>query len=499
MANLLHTVRATDRRVGWACLPPPPRRTFAGRSFVLVSVLAAISFSGMVGCSGPPSSEPERPGRGLALEGTADGLNLLLITIDTLRADRLGSFGHPSAEQSPAIDELAGAGVRFLNANAPRSLTWPSLASVLTGQYPSGHGLTQNGYRFADDQETLPRLLQEDGYRTAAILSNMCDANHLGWDRVECAGGVDQRVNRKALAWLDESDSEEPFFLWVHYFGAHGPYYNGGDRAARRFPDYTGPVQGKKHALNRIMTEGIELEDRDVEYLDALYDAAVQGTDALVGEFVSEVFARVDRSKTVIVLLADHGEDLYDHHGYLYHACSPYESSLHVPLLMALPDGANAGTAVSQPVELIDVLPTLAELFGLEPTACIDGASLVPYLERPERTGDGKAALSEYGLEKIATVRHGRWKLIVNPDEHRPICLPGAPSDLYPIARRELYDLSVDPGEQNEVAASNEQVVEQLMARLNRRQEQRCGGGDAIQTLPPEVIQELEAMGYVAR
>ncbi|REJ79936.1 MAG: hypothetical protein DWQ30_14295 [Acidobacteria bacterium] len=494
--------------------PPTPTRTAAPRRrsarcrlarplCALIPVLLILPSVVLVtACDGATSEQEPRAGESVDLAGSLAGYNLLLITIDTLRADRLGSFGHPDPGQSPRIDALAASGTRFLEASAPRGLTWPSLATVLTGQYPSSHGLIQNGYSFADDQRTLPHRLQDAGYQTAAVLSNMCQANHRGWDLLECAGGVDARVERKALAWIDQLDPQRPFFLWAHYFGAHGPYYNGGDRAARIDPGYEGVVEAKKHVLNRIMTDQIPLDAADQRHLDALYDAAVQGTDELVGRLLDGLASRGGLERTAIVLLADHGEDLYDHHGYIYHACSPYQSGLHVPLLFVLPPAlglaAPTGGAVAQPVELTDVLPTLASLFALPLEGeCIDGTSLVPYLERPERGGEGKAALSEYGSERIATVRQGRWKLIVNPDEHRPICLPGAPEDLYPIAATELYDLVEDPAELNDLSGEQPSQVRRLTRLLAEREAAKCGGDGGVQELPEELRRELEALGYV--
>ena len=122
-----------------------------------------------------------------------------------------------------------------------------------TGQFPSHHGLIQNGYELRPDQATLSKLLQEAGYETAAFLSNMCQANHQGWDTFSCAGGSDEKINRESVAWAESRDRDRPFFLWTHFFGPHGPYYNGGDLAQRLDPGYEGPVAPKKGVLNRIM------------------------------------------------------------------------------------------------------------------------------------------------------------------------------------------------------------------------------------------------------
>ena len=224
------------------------------------------------------------------------------------------------------------AGVQFANAIAPRAITWPSLASVLTGLYPSGHGVFENGYELHEGIPTLATLLSEHGYQTGRFMSNMCRANHLGWDHAFCSRGVDSKINGEALGWLDQVDPTQPVFLWAHYFGAHSPYYNGGDRAAKRLdPGYEGPVAPKKGWLNRIMTDEIPLDDADLQHLDALYDAAVMGSDRFAGELLDGLAARGLMDSSVIVFLADHGEDLYDHNQYIYHACSVYQSGYTYP------------------------------------------------------------------------------------------------------------------------------------------------------------------------
>ena len=443
-------------------------------------------------------SDGDRSAASPSLAGRAAGFNVVLISVDTLRADYLGSYGYSRFETSPEIDALLSRGVRFAEAQAPRSITWPSLASTLTGLYPSGHGLIYNGFAFQDDQSTLPTLLQEQGYETAAFLSNMCKANHRGWDSFFCAGGVDQRVNRQAASWLESRDASRPFLLWAHYFGPHPPYYNGGERARELDPGYAGELAPKKGVLDRLVRERTPLDDADLGHLEAIYAAAVMGSDRYVGDLLATLEASGQMQRTVVVFLADHGEDLYQHNGYLYHACSVYQTSLHVPLGFIAPGLLTAGT-VAQPVELVDVLPTLLELLGLESPACMDGASLLPYLEQPERGGPGKPAFSEYGDTRIRTVLHDGWKLVSNPDALTPECMPGAPPDLYPIGELELYDLRSDPLEQTDVASDHPDRVRRLSRLLEARSTQLCGGGQGDQEIPEDLRKELESLGYVAR
>jgi arylsulfatase A-like enzyme len=448
----------------------------------------------LAACGPEPQAQAERR----RLGGRAKGWNVVLLTVDTLRADRLGAYGYKARGNSPRIDAQLASGVQFEQAMAQRASTWPSLASLLAGLYPSGHGVVENGYGFPDDLPTLPKLLQAAGYRTGAFLSNMCQANHQGWDAFACSGGQDGKSVRRALEWLQGAESSRPFFLWVHLFGAHPPYYNGGDLASRLDPGYTGPLGPKKRLLDPVMTGSMRLDARDVRHLDALYDAAVQGSDRLSGSLLDGLREAGRLERTVFVFAADHGEELYQHNGYLYHSCSVYQTTLHVPLGFAAPGLLPAGARVPQTVELIDVLPTLLELLGLPAPTEQHGRSLVPYLERPGEGGAGKPAFSEYGSTAIRTVIQGNWKLIHNPDGLSPVCIPDAPPDHYPIGRAELYDLSRDPGETANLAADEPGRVAEL-AQLLRERFAGLRNRARPQEMSDELKKKLNELGYVAR
>ena len=446
--------------------------------------------------TGACSRPQDRPA---SLAGGAEGWNVLLVSVDTVRADRLGAYGyeHPVRPNSPNIDEMMGRGVRFARATAPRAATWPSLGSVLTGLYPTGHGLILNGYSFGDDVETLPRILRAAGYQTGAFLSNMCEANHLGWDRLYCSDGIDGRVNRQAFRWMKEVDDSRPFLLWAHYFGAHPHYYNGGDGARELDPGYTGPVRADREALDRLVRDGIVPTEADRRHLDALYDAAIHGTDSYVSRLLEWLWKRQKLDRTIIVFLSDHGEELWQHHNYIFHVCSVYESTLHVPLAFVATGLIPEGGVVEQTVELSDVLPTLLELLGIEPPADLHGSSLVPYLARPGAGGAGKPSYSQYGDTLIHTVIQGDWKLIDNPDEHQPYCLEGAGPGHYPIERAELYNLTQDPSEQRNLASDHPERVAELQ-RLIERRFAGLSSRAREQELSPELIERLRALGYVA-
>lgn len=486
-------------------LPPSPLHARSGRPARLlatISVLVSFCLLSQIGCS-PSKGDRQRESATQRtredLRGAAAGWNVVLISIDTLRADRLNAYGYTTRTTSPAMDTLIGRGLRFDQASAPRAETWPSLATALTGLLPSGHGLVYNGDRFPEGLPTLPLLLDEQGYQTGAFFSNMCDANHLGWDTKSCTSKGDQSLLVEAGEWLGQVASDEPVLLWTHFFGAHGPYYNGGDLAKQWDPDYDGIVAPKKGVLNRIQTDGIALDERDIRHLDAVYDAAVFGTDLRIGRLLELLAQHLDMERTVVVLIADHGEDLYRHHGYLYHSCSVYESSLRVPFALVAPGLIDPGGVAEQPVELADLLPTLLDLLGLQTPTCQHGQSLLPYLIRPDRDGVGKPAVTEYGLAPIGTVREGDWKLITNPTDHRQVCLPGTDANFYPIGNAELYDLATDPEEQTNLASSQPERVEQLSAVRRERVGRLCRPDVDLEQLDlsPERIKALEDMGYV--
>ena len=322
-------------------------------------------------------------------------------------------------------------------------------------------------------------------------------ANHQGWDDFSCSGGQDGKDVRRALEWAGKVDASRPFFLWVHLFGAHPPYYNGGDLAEKMDPGYQGTLGPRKRLLDPVMTTPIPLTPRDVQHLDALYDGAVQGSDRLSGALLEGLRAAGRLERTIVIFSADHGEELYQHNGYLYHSCSVYQTTLHVPLGFSAPGLIPAGARVPQVVELIDVLPTLLDLVGVAKPAEQHGKSLVPYLERPGEGGRGRPAFSEYGSSTIHTVLQDNWKLVHNPKGFNPVCIPDAPPNHYPIGNEELYDLSRDPGERVNLAAREPAKVAEL-ARLLERRFTGLRNRVRDQKVPEELKKELNALGYVA-
>ncbi len=376
--------------------------------------------------------------------------SIVLISIDTLRSDRLPAYGHDAVE-TPAIDALRRDAILFERAYAPAPLTMPSHASILTGLLPAEHGVRDNiGYRFdAGSVAYLPRLLREHGFATGAAVSAYVLRGEGGFDegfdvyqdsierRPRAGAGGLQRPGaetlRAILPWLRQRD-EKPFFLFFHLFEPHTPYE----------PDYAADVA----AADRV-------------------------AGALLGELRRLDF--YDRS--AVVLLSDHGEGLGDH-GEEEHGVLLYRESLQVPLLLKLPGAQHAGRSVATPAALVDVFPTLLGLAGLAVPEGLPGTSL---LDLPEPDPPARSIYAEtffprlhFGWSELASLVDGRFHYIEGPDP-------------------ELYDLAADPGETQNLIREQRSVATRLrqeLAAYDRRLVAPAAAGG-------EEREALAALGYV--
>lgn len=435
-----------------------PARVPTGPSRALI---AAIAVAALVGAGvlwlRRPAPAPIAP---------AARSNVLLITLDTTRADHIGSYGYAAAA-TPNLDRLAAAGVRFEQALASAPLTLPSHASLMTGRQPYTHGVRNNGYfTLADDIPTIAASFAAVGYDTAAFVSSFVLDTQFGLARgfahydasldappadVPFSLESERRGDRTVAAatgWLRARPAGKPFFLWVHLYDPHDPY--------------SPPSPFRERFAARP------------------YDGEIAFVDMLIGTLLQET--GYPGSPTLVVTAGDHGESLGEH-GESTHGLFVYESALRVPLVIA---GAGIAPAVVKaPVRLIDLAPTLADLAALPAIAGVEGRSLRPLMsgraegdEPPDVYAETYFPQFFMGWAPLRSLRAGRWKYIDAPEP-------------------ELYDLSTDAAERTNVIASKPAAAMSL-ARVLRSTAAAGAGRMAPTPLTDEARERLASLGYVS-
>lgn len=474
--------------------------------------------------------------RTIAAEATRP--NILLISIDTLRADRLGTYGGRTG-LTPQLDRFAAESALLEDAVSPIALTGPSHTSMLTGLYPVHHGATLNGLHPRPGVETIAEALARAGYRTAAFVG--------GWPLTDLSSGLarhfdhyDENLGRpdwfpralqrvpllwlvdravmflryaggnadssgifqgelferpgeltasRALRWI-ESGRERPFFAFVHFYEPHGPYAPPQEFRRQVDPDYDGSLDAFDRRIGRRRVAELFADPRAVRRIAALYDGEVAHVDAVVGELLDGL-ARLGRAAdTLVVVTADHGESLTEHGEYFGHDDLSYEETLHVPLLIRLPDRRFSGRRYGQQVRLIDLAPTLLELARLRAPAGLDGASLVPLLEdreAAERIAFGSHETGGPGRRSRHYVRARGHKLIWTLDT-RADPLDGPPQE-------ELYDLRSDPGELRDLLRATPPAIGAELRALLAEWVAARGGARTV--ADPEVARHLRSLGYL--
>jgi arylsulfatase A-like enzyme len=433
----------------------------------------------------------------VALAGSAAGdrprPNVVLVVVDTLRADHLGAYGY-DRPTSPAIDaRLAARGTLFEEAYAQAPWTLPSMLSVLTGRSPGELARPEEGpFAVPETAPTLAERLRAAGYRTGAFVANPTLAAEAGFDRgfetwwtppaepASLSLGA-EAVNRRALPWLD-AHAAAPFFLYLHYLDPHDPYAppDSGAVESPFLPDYAGDVDGTM--VHGLYLGEVELADPEADrrQLAALYDAEIAYVDARIGELL-DAFPEPLARETLFVFTSDHGEELGDHGGWK-HGHTLYNEQIRVPLVFRWDGRVRDGNRVSGSVRLLDVVPTVLSAAGLDLPPELDGADLMPVLAGMA-TLPRRVAMAEhlsFGPLRAAAVLD-QWKLILFNREE-----PFEPADAleeatWPVDRErleriELYDLVADPGETVDLSAEAPDRVEQLAPALHSQLDRELGG-----------------------
>lgn len=443
-------------------------------------------------------------------------LNVLLITLDTTRADHLGCYGYARA-RTRHLDELAREGVRFDRAYSPAPITLPAHASILTGLYPFAHGVRNNGNFYLGDRfDTLATILRARGYRTAAFISSFILDRRYGLargfevydDRQEGAEPqvisfeAERRGDRTALAlsrWLEQyaaGNLPPPAALRPADAGqnpearSQNPEGLASHETARRPTQQIAPrSDGARRAPFFVW---LHLYDPHEPYhapppfgpafADSPYDGEIAFDDAVVASIMDKLGALGLRDGTLVVIVGDHGESLGDH-GEETHTMFVYEAAIRVPFIVWKPGLVPSGRVVDDIVQLTDVTPTVLELAGSPPLKTADGLSLVPLLDgRPGTAAPlayAETLLPELYMNwaPLRAVRDDRWKFIDAP-------------------KPELYDLASDPGEQQNRYEERPQTARSLRDQLMRL----TGGAPGEMSfgrMDRETIEKLAALGYV--
>ncbi len=403
----------------------------------------------------------------------ADPPSVILITLDTVRADRMGFLGSKLG-LTPQLDSLASESVVFPHAYSQAPLTPVSHATILTGTYPHFHGVRDFGSRLPDSVPYLPSLFRAQGYRTAAFVSSIIldpqngiasgfergfDVFDAGFHRVRHGERRNPTMQRRgeitvqrALDWL-EKNHDKPVFLWIHIWDAHDPY------------DPPEPFKTR--------------------YAKTPYNGCVAYVDSAVGKLLAGLKNSGIYRGAVVAVMSDHGESLGEH-GENTHGVFLYDSTIRVPLLIKLPEGKFAGENVSQRASLVDVAPTLLAAAMAPQADAMQGQSLLSLISKKDAGNRPSFSEAEYGQRAFG------WS---------PIEALRSGNSLYVKAPQpELYNDSLDPGQRNNVIERNKLTAVRLASELDRISKQaRANASKAAQTsLDPQSVEKLRAMGYMA-
>jgi choline-sulfatase len=452
--------------------PHGPQRTRRPPLSILAIAATAVAVAVILAMVLRPHTRTDLPAK--LAPGAASGYNVLLITLDTTRADHLGCYGYDAVE-TPALDGLARDGILFADAVCTTPITLPSHATMLTGLDPPNHGVRLNGqYMLSPEHETLAEVVRAAGYETAAFISAFVLESRFGLDQgfdhyddnigiaqSSAAGEVlNQRpagdVTRAATTWLKQRKPGRPFFAWVHYYDPPCPYSPPPAFAMR--------------------------------YRERPYDGEIAYMDSEIARLLAALSARGYRDRTLVIAVGDHGEGLGEH-GESTHERLIYESVMRIPLILACPGLFRGPVRVTDAVvSTTDLFPTLITLLGVKATRPSDGVSLLACREQAGRM---------VYLESLAPYLEDGWAPLFGLRGH---------VDKYILApKAEYYDLTQDPRELNNLyagasgsaRAARDALVTELSARLARWPSIE-GVQASAQEVDPETRHSLESLGYIS-
>ena len=400
--------------------------------------------------------------------------NVVLLTVDSLRADRLGCYGYPR-ETSPHVDALAEEGVLCERMFCSVLPTQPSYTTLHTGQHPIHHGIVGHGgeAELKASSPYLPEVFLQAGYSTCAVDSLWGEKGWFGRGyeyyidpgirhhlnlSVTC-----EELNSRAIPWIREH-AAEPFFLFMHYWDPHTPYTP--PKAYQKLFYQGDPSDPNNHSLDNAWAHPISALVRDVwlrlptgpvtdaEYVKALYDQEVRHMDDGIGEMLAALDDLGLTEDTLVIFVADHGESL-DEHGIYFEHHGLYDSTLHVPFLVRWPGRVAEGRRLPQMFQTHDIAPTILEACGLAAPPAMDGRSFWKDLTGEQEGGRDKIFSLECTLQAKWSLRTSDYKFILAREP-----------DFYGTPMRELYDLKADPGENHNRVDELPEVAARMEAEL---------------------------------
>ena len=431
--------------------------------------------------------------------------NLLLVSIDSLRADHLSCYGYPRPT-SPNLDALAREGILFKNTISSTSWTLPAHMSIFTAEDISVHGVARDGHSLNKSIPTLPEILKKEGYQTAAFCTSPYMNPAFGFDRgfdiyhntdfeqenftdtiappEEERDRVHQditspRITELALNWLGKH-YRRPFFLFLHMWDVHYDYIPPPPYNTMFDPDYRGTVTGRDYMRNDNINA--RMNPRDLEHIIALYDGEIAYTDHYLGLIIQKLKELGVYDRTLIVVTADHGVEFFEH-GNKGHRISLFDEVIKVPLIIKLPGQPVKDKKIEAQARLTDIAPTILEIFGLQKPASFQGVSLLlPESKRP------RYAFSELS-PVLQSLRTNRYKLLYNRERDESI----------------VMDLKKNPGEETTVRVRDARVRKRMKKararreRLDRELARKLRGGKegAAVRLSRKEQDRLRSLGYI--
>jgi arylsulfatase A-like enzyme len=479
----------------------------AGGKFLLLWMMAAAA------CGGASPAPGERPGPRSVEPASRDAPTVILISIDTLRPDRLGCYGNPQPT-CPNIDGFAGESVLFADAIAQAPSTLPSHATMFTSLLPEHHGaFFSRRTPLPASIPTLATELRAAGYRTAAFTGGGQIAPEFGLDRgfdtygVNVGGSDFESAVRAGLGWLEE-DPGHPAFLFLHTYEVHHPFTPEPAMLAIFDDGYDGPLPDEisKDLLHRINTDETAITDRDLAHIVAAYDAEIRSVDGAFGQLLAGLDELALHEDSLLIFTSDHGEEFGEHGVVGWHSHTLFDELLRVPLLIRFPGGRDGGLSIDRQVRLLDLAPTVLAAAGVASPSAFEGVDLARVIGG---LATPLAAVSQLDLpvgEVELSLRTGRWKLYSrralagDPFAKGPPPLAVRFRNLIKRWRRPfaLFDLQADPGEHRDVVEERPQVAGSLSRTLTAL----AGARPAPAPEPTVVVdlateERLRALGYV--